>query len=144
MSNLPDAPVDAHPDAETPENAPRIATFRLPPTGILAVISIAIGAVPIAFSGTPGLQAIYAIPALLAWWLFWSRTIVGPDGIKAYCLARPKQVGWDDISGLRVRDRHWVKAVRRDGSEVTLPAVRTRDLSLVATASGGRIDDPEA
>ena len=37
-----------------------------------------------------------------------------------------------------------VRAVLGDGTEVVLPAVRARDLPLLAAVSGGRIDDPIA
>lgn len=122
--------------------AQQTATFRMPATGQIAVISVALGCTPIAWA-EPGLQAIYVVPVLLSWWIFWARTVVGPEGIRAYMFARPTRLSWEDVKGLRVQEKRWVKAVRTDGSELTLPAVRTRDLSLVALASGGRVGDPQ-
>jgi hypothetical protein len=53
-------------------------------------------------------------------------------------------VPWDGVTALRLDDRSRVRAVLDGGEELALPAVRVRDLHVLALASGGRLPDPTA
>jgi PH (Pleckstrin Homology) domain-containing protein len=129
-------------DVEMSACAPS-ATFRLPLTSLVGVFTLAVGATPLAFAA-PGLQALYVVPAGLAVWLLRTRTVAGADTLVAHRLLRSRRVAWADVARLRVQERSWVRVVLCSGEEVTLPAVRARDLPLLAAVSGGRIDDPTA
>ncbi len=119
-------------------------TFRLPLTGLIGVFALAVCTTPLAFAA-PGLQTLYLVPAGLAVWLLRTRTVAGADSVVVHrMLLASRRLSWSDVDRLRVQERSWVRAVLGSGAEVVLPAVRARDLPLLAAVSGGRIDDPMA
>jgi hypothetical protein len=119
-------------------------TFRLPLTALIGVFGLIVSMTPVAF-GVPGLQALYVVPLILTIWLVRTRTVVGPETVVVYRAWSPRRIiAWDDLAGLRIDDRFRVWAVLRGGDEVGLPAVRARDLRVLASASGGRLPDPLA
>ncbi|GGM36419.1 hypothetical protein GCM10012275_04560 [Longimycelium tulufanense] len=121
--------------------APR-AVFRHNPIGIFGVFFLALCMTPVAW-GAPGLQAIYLLPLGLLVWLLRVRTDVGVEGIRLRTVLGRRELPWSELTSLRVSERSWVRAVLRDGTEVTLPSVRARHLPLLATVSG-RLPNPIA
>jgi hypothetical protein len=115
-------------------------TFRLPLTTLIGVFGLMVSMTPVAF-GLPGLQSLYLVPLALAIWLVRTRTVVNPEAIVAYRVWRSCHITWSDLAGLRIDDGSRVWAVLHGGSEVRLPAVRARDLPLLAAISGGRLPD---
>ncbi|HEY6424006.1 MAG TPA: PH domain-containing protein [Pseudonocardiaceae bacterium] len=115
-------------------------TFRLPRTALIGVFGLLVCMTPVAF-GAPGLQVLYVVPLACAIWLLRTRTVVGPDTVVVHRVLSSRQITWSDLQGLRVDARSRVWAVLRSGEEVGLPAVRARDLPLLAAASGGRLPD---
>ncbi len=118
-------------------------TFRRPLTALIGVFGLIVCMTPVAF-GVPGLQVLYLVPLGVAIWLVRTRTVVGPETVVAHRVLGSRRVQWSDLKGLRMDDRSRVWAVLRDGEEVALPAVRARDLSLLAAASRGRLPDPQS
>ncbi|MGH3776665.1 MAG: PH domain-containing protein [Pseudonocardiaceae bacterium] len=118
-------------------------TFRRPLTTLIGVFGLVVCMTPVAF-GAPGLQLLYLLPLGVAIWVVRSRTVVGPDTVVVHRVLGSRQVLWSELKGLRMDDRSRVRAVLLDGEELALPAVRARDLSLVATASRGLLPDPLA
>ncbi|MGH3797921.1 MAG: PH domain-containing protein [Pseudonocardiaceae bacterium] len=116
-------------------------TFRPPLTGLIAVFGVAVCVTPVAF-GVPGLQVLYLLPLAAAVWLLRTRTIVGPDTVAARWVWGARTIAWSDIQGLRVDKRSRVWVVLRGGEEARLPAVHLADLSVLASASRGRLPDP--
>ena len=123
-------------------DAPTV-TFRPPLTGLIAVFGLTVCVTPVAF-GAPGLQALYLLPLGVVIWLVRTRTVAGPETVVAQRVLGTRRATWSDLAGLRVDDRSRVWAVPRDGKEFGLPAVRARDLSLLAKVSRGRLSDPFA
>ena len=119
------------------------ATFRIPLTALLGVFALAIGATPLALT-VPGLQVLYVLPIGLAVWLLRTRTVASSDALVAHRMLRSRRLPWGEVDRLRVAERSWCRAVLSTGEEVTLPAVRARDLPVLAMVSGGRIADPFA
>ncbi len=119
------------------------ATFRIPLIALIGVYALAICATPVAFA-VPGLQVLYALPVGLTVWLLRTRTVADADALVAHRVLRSRRLPWSEIDGLRVQERSWVRVVLSTGEEVELPAVRARDLPVLALVSGGRIDDPSA
>ncbi|HYZ07985.1 MAG TPA: PH domain-containing protein [Pseudonocardiaceae bacterium] len=119
------------------------ATFRIPLTALLGVFALAIGATPLALT-VPGLQVLYVLPIGLAVWLLRTRTVASSDALVAHRMLRSRRLPWGEVDRLRVAERSWCRAVLSTGEEVTLPAVRARDLPVLAVVSGGRITDPSA
>jgi Bacterial PH domain len=122
---------------------PATVTFRRPLTALLGVFGLIVCMTPVAF-GVPGLQVLYLVPLGVTIWLVRARTVVGPDTVVVHRVVGSQRVIWSDLQGLRIDERSRVWAVLRGGEEVRLPAVRARDLSLLATASRGRLPDPLA
>jgi hypothetical protein len=120
---------------------PASVTFRRPLTALLGVFGLIVCMTPVAF-GIPGLQVLYLVPLSVAIWLVRARTVVGPDTVVVHRMVGSQRVVWSDLQGLRIDERSRVWAVLHDGEEVRLPAVRARDLPLLAAASRGRLPDP--
>ena len=116
-------------------------TFRRPLTALIGVFGLVVCMTPVAF-GLPGLQVLYLVPLGVTIWLVRDRTVVGPDTVVAHRVLGSRQVDWADLQGLRMDERSRVWAVLHGGEEVRLPAVRARDLPLVAAVSHGRLPDP--
>ena len=119
------------------------ATFRRPLTALIGVFGLTVCVTPVAF-GAPGLQVLYLVPLGVALWLVRTRTVVDRDTMVAHRVLGSRRITWSELHGLRIDDRSRVWAVLHDGEEVGLPAVRARDLPLLAALSGGRLPDPLA
>src|SRR2546423_12032888 len=107
------------------------------PLGVLAAVALAVCATPVAF-GAPWLFLIYLVPIGIVVWVLRTRTVVDPQTVTARSLLGRRRIPWDDIASLRLRDTGKVSAVLTGGAELALPAVRVRDLPVLAAASGGR------
>lgn len=118
-------------------------TFRLPLTALLGVFGLIVCMTPVAF-GAPGLQVLYLLPLILAFWVVRRRTVVGPETLTAYRIWGARRIAWSDLLGLRVDDRSRIWAVLHGGDEVGLPALRARHLPVLAAISGGRLPAPLA
>ncbi len=116
-------------------------TFRRPLTALIGVFGLVVCMTPVAF-GLPGLQVLYLVPLGVVIWLVRARTVVGPDTVVAHRVVGARRVQWSDLKGLRMDDRSRVWAVLHSGEEVGLPAVRARDLPVLAALSRGRLPDP--
>jgi hypothetical protein len=133
--------VSAQPLREPAADTPIRVTFRIPRIGLLVVLAAIMCAIPAAFA-LPGLEAILLIPVAAAVWVVRNRTVADEEKLVLRSTFTRKVLPWSEVASLRLRERSWVRAVRTDGSELTLPAVRIRHLSMLAKVSGGRIADP--
>jgi len=120
---------------------PTRAVFRLPLVALVAVVLLAVCATPLAFA-VPLLWLIYLVPVGLAWLVLRLRTDADAGGIRVRQVFTSRRLPWDEVAGLRLRERGWVRAVLRDGDQVILPNVRTGDVPALALVSGGRLADP--
>ena len=120
---------------------PRRLVFRIPGIAVLAALLLALGATPFAF-GAPGLYVIYLLPAGLVVWVLRTRTVADADGLTVRRIFTSQRLPWSALQGLRLTRQAGVRAVLTDGTEVALPAVRTRHLPALALISAGRLDDP--
>jgi hypothetical protein len=118
-------------------------TFRLPLTALLGVFGLIVCMTPVAF-GAPGLQVLYLVPLIVAYWVVRTRTVVGPETLMTYRMWGSQRLAWSDLAGLRVDDQSRVWAVLHGGNEVSLPAVRARHIPMLAAISGGRLPAPLA
>ncbi|CAA0126888.1 Low molecular weight protein antigen 6 [Mycolicibacterium vanbaalenii] len=82
------------------------------------------------------------IPVLFSLVIVRYRTTADRDQVTARGLLSSETVRWDDIDGLRFGRRSWALARRRDGREISLPAVTFATLPLLTAASGGRVPNP--
>ena len=113
-------------------------TVRLPLTALIGVLGLIVCMTPVAF-GAPGLQVLYLVPLILAYWVVRTRTVVGPETLVTYRAWGSQRFTWSDLAGLRVDERSRVWAVQHSGEEVRLPAVRARHIPMLAAISGGRL-----
>ncbi|GLZ53691.1 PH domain-containing protein [Actinomycetospora sp. NBRC 106378] len=118
------------------------ATFRAVPTvALVAVGFLALCLSPIAFQGGPWFL-LFLVPVAIGVWVVRSRTRVDEEGLHVQGLVGTRSVAWSDLSGLRLPEKNWVRAVPVEGAELELRGVRIRDLGRVAEASGHRITAP--
>jgi hypothetical protein len=115
--------------------------FRIPATALLAAGLIAICVTPVAWA-VPGLQALYVLPLGYAYWVVRNRTTVTEEELVARGVFGTTTVRWDEVKSIRLAEKGWLKAVRQDDTEVTLPAVRFMHLPALSLVSGGRVPDP--
>jgi hypothetical protein len=125
-----------------------VRTFRLPALAYLAVLFLAFGFAPIAFSalGSDAAGAavgpqtlVLLVPVLAAVFIARWATIVGPDGIVVRAAFGQRVLRWADIRGFSVVGRS-VYAVTQDGSW-RLPCVHVKDLGALSKASRGRLPE---
>lgn len=114
--------------------------FRIPATALLAAGLIAICVTPVAWLA-PGLQALYVLPLGYAYWVLRNRTTVTDETIVARGVFGTTTLKWTDVKSIRLVQKGWLRAVREDASEVTLPAVRFMHLPALSVVSGGRVPD---
>lgn len=122
---------------------PARLVFRVPAVAVLAALLLAVCATPFAF-GAPGLFVIYLGPLGAVIWVLRTRTTADAGGLAVRTVLGSRALPWSGLRGLRLTSRAGVRAVLTDGTEVTLPAVRTRHLPALALVSGGRLADPLA
>ncbi|HUQ60637.1 PH domain-containing protein [Lentzea sp.] len=115
--------------------------FRIPATALLAAGLIAICVTPVAWVA-PGLQALYVLPLAYAYWVVRNRTTVTEEQIEARGVFGTTTLRWSEVKSIRLVQKGWLRAVREDDSEVTLPAVRFMHLPALSLVSGGRVPDP--
>ncbi|WP_051387895.1 PH domain-containing protein [Saccharopolyspora rectivirgula] len=132
---------EGEPEQRSPE-LPEELTFRMNPVTLLAALAIAACATPLATTTGPLGLLIYLIPLALAVWILRVRTTIGQQRVKVRHTFTSSTFSWDEVTSLRLDERRWLKAVLDSGEEVSLPAVRVRDLPRVAAMSGGRIPNP--
>jgi hypothetical protein len=86
--------------------------------------------------------ALYLIPALAAWYVARTATIVTADGLVARAIFGSETVRWDEMIGLELADSGAVYAVASGGVKLRLPCIRSTRLARLIQASDGRIPDP--
>lgn len=115
--------------------------FRIPATALLAAGLIAICVTPVAWVA-PGLQALYVLPLAYAYWVLRNRTTVTEEELVARGVFSTTTLKWSEVKSIRLVQKGWLKAVKDDDTEVTLPAVRFMHLPALSLVSGGRVPDP--
>ncbi|NGY57797.1 PH domain-containing protein [Lentzea sp. NEAU-D13] len=115
--------------------------FRIPATALLAAGLIAICVTPVAWLA-PGLQALYVLPLGYAYWVVRNRTTVTEEELVARGVFSTTTLKWSEVKSIRLVQKGWLKAVKEDDTEVTLPAVRFMHLPALSLVSGGRVPDP--
>ncbi len=121
---------------------PAPAVFRAVPTvALVAVAFLALCLSPIAFQGGPWFL-LFLGPVAVGAWVVRSRTRVDEEGLHVRRVLGTRSVAWSELSGLRLPQKGWMRAVPTDGAELELRGVRIRDLGRIAEASGNRITAP--
>ncbi|MBC3193524.1 PH domain-containing protein [Pseudonocardia sp. C8] len=109
-------------------------------TIVVALVAV-VGGLPLLFS-VPYFWLALVVPAGIAVWVLRTRTTVDPDSLTVRTVTGSRTVQWDDVRGLRLGKRSSVSAVLADDAELTLAAVKVRDLPALSLASAGRVADP--
>jgi hypothetical protein len=115
--------------------------FRVPTIAVLAALLLAAGLTPSAVA-LPPLAVLYVVPVVMIVWVLMTRTTADAEGLAVRRVFTRHALPWSALVSLRLTKRGNVRAVRTDGTEVALPAVRIRHLPALAQISGGRLDDP--
>jgi hypothetical protein len=130
----------AEPGPAAPAVPPRLV-FQPSRLTIVAVLAFCVFAIPFAF-GAPWFWLVYLLPVALVVWIVRIRTTVDPESVTVRRLLGGRRVRWDAISSLRLGKKSRVSAILSDGEELPLPAVRVRDIPVLAVVSGGRFTFP--
>ena len=122
---------------------PSRLVFRIPSVALLGVLFLAVCESAVALA-SPWLRLLYVAPVAIAVWILRTRTVAYADRLLVRRVFSRRVLPWSRIVSLRIHDGKWMRAVLADGSEISLPAVRTRHLSALALITGGRLSDPLA
>ncbi|QUD84463.1 PH domain-containing protein [Gordonia polyisoprenivorans] len=114
----------------------KLAYFAVPATFLVVLI---LAGTSLAWFGWT-----FAVPVLLAVWIWRIKTVVTEDGLRAVGTFGSREVAWPDIEGLQFSRWGPVRAVLTDGDRVRLPAITFQDMPRLSAASAGRIPDPFA
>ncbi|GAB2922943.1 hypothetical protein GCM10027047_20230 [Rhodococcus aerolatus] len=128
----------------TEPDAPQAVVLRISPLALLAVLFTLLAAFPLLLAPPGPWSVLLVVPLLAGVWVLRVRTTVSEAGLAVRSAVGHRHLGWDEVRGIRFRDRGWGRAVLAGDEEVTLPAVRLPDLPVLAAASGGRLPDPAA
>ncbi|MCH9666745.1 MAG: PH domain-containing protein [Actinomycetia bacterium] len=123
-------------------SVPAPVVVRISPMAHLAVALLTLGLLSLVFAGPTWFIFLLAVPVLLSVMIVRYRTTADPDTVTARTLLGSETIDWDDIDGLWFGRRAWARARRRDGSELSLPAVTFATLPALTAASGGRVPNP--
>jgi hypothetical protein len=121
---------------------PAPVVIKISPMAHLAVVFLVFGLLALVLAGPAWFVVLFVIPVLLSAVIVRYRTIADRDSVTARTLLGSETIRWDDIEGLRFGKKSWALARRRDGSELSLPAVTFATLPLLTAASGGRVPNP--
>ncbi|GAB2646516.1 hypothetical protein GCM10027169_13500 [Gordonia jinhuaensis] len=119
-------------------------TIRIQPVAYFAPAMMFVTAIILAGTSLPYLGWTLVLPVVLAVWIWRLRTVVTADGLVSVRTFATTVMPWDTIAGLRFTRWGATKAVRTDGTSVSLPAVTFGHLPVMSAASSGRIPDPYA
>ncbi|KWX68079.1 PH domain-containing protein [Mycobacterium sp. NAZ190054] len=122
------------------ESAPVV--IRISPMAHVAIGFLTVAMLAVVFAGPPWFILLLLIPAILSTVVMRYRTVAGRDTVTARTMLRSHTVRWDEIDGLRFGRTAWAVAHKRDGTELSLPAVTFSTLPLLTAASGGRVPNP--
>lgn len=128
----------------TPPDAAQAVVLRTSPLALLAALFTLLAGTPLLLASPGPWSALLLVPVLAGAWVLRVRTTVSADGLAVRTALRRRDLAWEDVRGIRFRDRGWGRAVLTGDEEVALPAVRLPDLPVLAAASGGRLPDPSA
>ncbi len=84
------------------------------------------------------------IPIAAIVWILRTQTTVSPKGLDLRSMFSSRHIDWEQLKGLSIPKRGYVRAHLDDDTEVSLPAVSYDRLRDLVDASGGRIPDPFA
>ena len=116
--------------------------LRISPLALVGLVFSLLAGTPLLLAAPGPWSVLLVVPVLLAVWVLRVRTTVGTDGLRVRSALGHRDLAWEQVRGIRFRDRGWGRAVLDGDEEVALPAVRFPDLPLLAAASGGRLPDP--
>ncbi|MBB2991496.1 hypothetical protein FHR72_002981 [Mycolicibacterium iranicum] len=116
--------------------------IKISPMAHVAVGFLTIALMAVVFAGPAWFVVFFLIPVAISVLIVRYRTIADRDTVTARSLFGRQTVRWDDIAGLRFGRGAWAVAQRRDGGELTLPAVTFSTLPSLTAASGGRVPNP--
>lgn len=129
--------------ATRPRQAPESVTFaisRLAYLTVLLTLLIAVMLVGVSL----WFGWVFLLPFAQIWWIHRIRTVVDDAGLTAVHTFGQTRVDWSELTGLQFPKWTAVRAIRRDGDPVALPAVTFDDLPVLALYSDGRVPDPFA
>ncbi len=84
------------------------------------------------------------IPIAAIVWILRTQTKVSPNGMDLRSMFSSRHIDWEQLKGISIPKRGYVRAHLADDTEVPLPAVSYDRLRDLVDASGGRIPDPFA
>lgn len=120
----------------------RKAVFRIPTTAYLAIGLLTVCVTPIALGEIGGFQWLYVFPLALLVFVARTRTVATREGLHIRTVFGKRDLPWSSLKGLAITNKARVRAVLSDDTQVSLPTVRTRHLSVLALVSEGKIQDP--
>lgn len=115
--------------------------IKVSPIAHLAVGFLTLGLLIPVLLWPPSLPLLI-LPVLLSALIIRLRTVADDRGVTVRTLFGSRNVGWDEIDGLRFHRGSWGRARLKSGAELRLPAVTFATLPELTEASAGRVPNP--
>ncbi|MFG1868563.1 PH domain-containing protein [Micromonospora arborensis] len=114
---------------------PDTVRFRYNQAILVAAVIAFIGALPLA-DARSYLLPVLLVPLAVAVWAWRAGTDADARELRVRALVGQRRIKWDHVLELTTDQRGRAVARLDDGQQVTLPAVRSRDLPRLVSATG--------
>lgn len=116
-----------------------VARLRMPRSALVAVVVLVACTIPLA-SVSRWLLLLFVLPAAVGAYVWRSGADVSSAGVLVRATLGSTWVPWERVAGLETRRRGELWLVRKDGTAVRVPVLRSpRDLPRLHEASAGRL-----
>lgn len=115
--------------------------IRVTQLAYLGVVVLALGVFLFVVGWPKLLWWLMLLPVAVVVWIARTRTVVSDDGLDLRRVFSSRHLDWEQIKGVSIPKRGYVRAHLADESVVSLPAVGYDRLRTLITASQGRLPD---
>ncbi|WP_083884202.1 PH domain-containing protein [Nocardia higoensis] len=115
--------------------------IRVTQLAYLGVVVLALGVFLFVVGWPKLLWWLMLLPVAVIVWIARTRTVVSDDGLDLRRVFSSRHLDWEQIKGVSIPKRGYVRAHLADESVVSLPAVGYDQLRKLITASDGRLPD---
>ncbi|WP_084495056.1 PH domain-containing protein [Nocardia shimofusensis] len=115
--------------------------IRVTQLAYLGVVVLALGVFLFVVGWPKLLWWLMLLPVVVVVWIARTRTVVSDDGLDLRRVFSSRHLDWEQVKGVSIPKRGYVRAHLADDSVVSLPAVGYDQLRKLITASQGRLPD---
>ncbi|HLS79334.1 MAG TPA: PH domain-containing protein [Nocardia sp.] len=119
----------------------RRTVIRVTQLAYLGVVVLTLGVFLFVVGWPKVLWWLMLLPVAVIVWIARTRTVVSDSGLELRKVFSSRHLDWEQVKGVSIPKRGYVRAHLADDSQVPLPAVGYDQLRKLIKASGGRLPD---